>query len=109
MKVDIASFHLFPYLGPKRTFNTLSSHGDKLTEELLNDATDLKSFEEPIIATLIPNFFVIYCRQKVPHGNITTDKLNAKNDQAWYWLGSLGKRCRRDPFFQQAGQVPHGC
>jgi hypothetical protein len=78
VKVDIASFHLFPYLGPEHTFDTLLPHGDKLTEELLNDTTDLNSFEEPIGATLIPNFFVIYYGQKVLHGNITTDKLKAK-------------------------------
>jgi hypothetical protein len=75
VKVDIASFHLFPYLGPESTFNTHLPHGDKLTEELLNDTTDLKSFNKPIVATLVPNFFVIYHRQKVPHGDITTDKL----------------------------------
>jgi hypothetical protein len=60
VKVNIASFRLFPYLGPKRTFNTPLPHGDELTEELLNDTTDLKSFEETIVATLVPNFFVIY-------------------------------------------------
>jgi hypothetical protein len=78
VKVDIASFCLFPYVGPERTFDTLLPHGDKLTEELLNDTTDLKSFNEPIVATLIPNFFIIYYGQKVPHGNITTDELKAK-------------------------------
>jgi hypothetical protein len=78
VKVVIASFRLFSYLGPKRTFDTLLPHGDKLTEELLNDTTDLKSFEEPIVATLVPNFFVIYYGQMVLHGNITTDKLKAK-------------------------------
>jgi hypothetical protein len=60
VKVDIASFHLFPYIGPEHTFETLLPHGDELPEELLNDTTDLKSFEEPIVATLVPNFFVIY-------------------------------------------------
>ncbi len=78
VKINIASFCLFPYIVPKRTLNTLLSHGDKLTEKLLNDTTDLKSFNEPIIATLIPNFFVIYYGQKVPHGDITTNKLKAK-------------------------------
>jgi hypothetical protein len=39
--VDIASFCLFPYLGPEHTFDTLLPHSDKLTEELLNDTTDL--------------------------------------------------------------------
>jgi hypothetical protein len=60
VKVNIASFRLFPYLGLERTFNTLLPHSDELTEELLNDTTYLKSFEEPIVATLVPNFFVIY-------------------------------------------------
>jgi hypothetical protein len=80
VKVDIASFRLFPYVVSKHTFDTLLTHGDKLTEELLDDTTNLKSFnvDEPIIATLIPNFFVIYYGQKVPHGNITTDKLRPR-------------------------------
>jgi hypothetical protein len=78
VKIDIASFHLFPYIAPEHTFDTLLSHGDELTEELLSDTTDLKSFNEPIIAILIPNFFVIYYGQKVPHDNITTNKLKAK-------------------------------
>ncbi len=74
MKVDIASFCFFPYLGPDHTFNTLLPHGDKLKEKLLTDTTDLKSFKEPVIATLVPNFFVIYYGQKVTHGDITTDQ-----------------------------------
>jgi hypothetical protein len=78
MKVNIASFCLFPYLGPKRTFDTLLPHGDERTEELLDDTTDLKSFEEPIVVTLVPNIFVIYYGQKVTHGDITTDELKAK-------------------------------
>jgi hypothetical protein len=78
IKIDISSFRLFSYLGPERTFDTLLPHSDKLTEELLNDTTDLKSFEESIVITLIPNLFVIYYGQEVPHGNITTDKLKAK-------------------------------
>jgi hypothetical protein len=48
-RVDIASFCLFPYVVPKHTFNTHLPHGDKLTAELLNDTTDLKSFNEPIV------------------------------------------------------------
>jgi hypothetical protein len=65
VKVDIASFYLFPYHEPKRTFNTLLPQGDELTEEILDDATHLKPFKEPIVATLIPNFFVIYYGQKI--------------------------------------------
>jgi hypothetical protein len=78
VKVDIASFRLFPYLGPECTFNTLLPNGDKLTQKLLNDTTDLKSFKEPIVTTLIPNLFVIYYGQKVLQGDITTDELKVK-------------------------------
>jgi hypothetical protein len=78
VKVDIASFRLFFFLGPECTFDTLLPHGDELTEELLTDTTDLKAFNEPNVTTLVPNFFVIYYGQKVPHGNITTDKHKAK-------------------------------
>jgi hypothetical protein len=35
VKVNIASFRLFPYLGPEHTFDTRLPHGDKLPEELL--------------------------------------------------------------------------
>jgi hypothetical protein len=57
VKVDIAYFCIFPYLEPERTFNTLLPHGDKLTDKLINDTTDLKSFEEPILATLVQKPF----------------------------------------------------
>jgi hypothetical protein len=30
VKIDIASFRLFPYIAPKRTFDTLLSHGTSL-------------------------------------------------------------------------------
>jgi hypothetical protein len=60
VKVDIASFRLFPHLGPNRTFNTLLPHGDKLTEENPNDTTDLKSFDE---CHTRPNLLVMYYGQ----------------------------------------------
>jgi hypothetical protein len=78
VKIYIAFFCLFPYLGPERTFNTLLPHGEELTEELLDETTDLKSFQEPIVATLVPIFFIIYCGQNDMHGNNTTDELKAK-------------------------------
>jgi hypothetical protein len=56
VKIDVASFCLLPYIVLKHTFNTLLSHGDELTEELLSNTTDLKTFDELIVATLIPKF-----------------------------------------------------
>jgi hypothetical protein len=91
VKVDIASFRLFPYLGTKHTFATLLPHGDELTEELLDNTNDLKSFEEPIVATLVPIFFVIYYGQKVLHGNINTDKLTAKMIKLGTGFGLWGR------------------
>ncbi len=35
-------------------------------------------FEEPIVGTLIPNFFITYFRQDLPHGNISDNKIKAK-------------------------------
>jgi hypothetical protein len=47
-------------------------------EELLGETNDLKPFEEPVVATLLPNFFVIYYRQKVLQGDIKTNKAKSK-------------------------------
>jgi hypothetical protein len=34
--------------------------------------------KEPIVGTLIPNFFITYFGQDLPHGNISDDKIKAK-------------------------------
>jgi hypothetical protein len=61
-----------------KDFDPLLAHSKKLMEELLGKTTSLKSFNKPIVATLLPNFFVVYYEQKVLHGDITTDKVKAK-------------------------------
>jgi hypothetical protein len=79
VKIKIASFQLVPYIAPKQNFDPLLAHGQDLTEELLGKTNNLKTFKKPVVvATLPPNFFVIYYKQKVPHGNITTNKVKAK-------------------------------
>jgi hypothetical protein len=40
--------------------------------------TDWKDFEDPIIGTLIPNFFITYFGQVLPHGNISDNEIMAK-------------------------------
>jgi hypothetical protein len=59
VKIEIASFQLFPYIPPKKDFDPLLAHGQDLMEELLGETDDLKTFEEPVVATLLPNFFII--------------------------------------------------
>ncbi len=53
------------------------NHGDDLPAALLSK-TNQKDFEEPIVGTLIPNFFITYFGQDLPHGNISDDEIKAK-------------------------------
>jgi hypothetical protein len=38
----------------------------------------VKAFDKPVVATPLPNLFVVYCRQMVLHGDITSGKEKAK-------------------------------
>jgi hypothetical protein len=78
IKIKIASFQLFPYIAPKWNCDPLLAYGQDLTEDLLGETKDLKTFKESVVATLLPNLFVIYYGQKVPHSDITTNKVKAK-------------------------------
>jgi hypothetical protein len=78
IKIKIASFQLFPYLAPKKGTDPLLVHDKELTEELLVETTNVKLFDEPNATTFLPNFFIIYYGQKIPHGDITSDKVKAK-------------------------------
>ncbi len=78
VNIEIASFQLFSYIAPKKDFDPVLAHGQDLTEKLLGETNNLKTFEEPVVATLLPSFFVIYYGQKVPHSNIMTNKVKSK-------------------------------
>jgi hypothetical protein len=52
------------------------NHGDDLPKELLSKP-NWNDFKEPIIGTLIPNFFITYFGQVLPHGDISDDKIKA--------------------------------
>jgi hypothetical protein len=70
IKINVMFIRLFPYIKDKLTMNDGLNHGDDLPAELLSE-TDWKDFKEPIIGTLISNFFITYFRQVLPHGNIS--------------------------------------
>jgi hypothetical protein len=53
------------------------NHGDDLPKGLLSE-TDWNDFKEPIIGTLIPNFFITYFWQDLLHGNISDNEIKAK-------------------------------
>jgi hypothetical protein len=53
------------------------NHGDDMPTDLLSK-TNWKDFEEPIVGMLIPNFFITYFGQVLPHGDITDNEIKAK-------------------------------
>jgi hypothetical protein len=79
IKIDVTSIHLFPYIEDKATMNANLNHGDNMpTDWLIN--TNWKDFKKPIVGTLIPNFFITYFGQVLPHGhgNISDNEIKAK-------------------------------
>ncbi len=77
IKIDVMSIHLFPYIKDKATMDVSLNHGDNLPKESLSE-TDWNDFEEPIVGNLIPNFFINYFGQDLPHGDISDDEIKAK-------------------------------
>jgi hypothetical protein len=77
IKIDVTSICLFSYIKDKATMGTNLNHGDDMPADLLSK-TDWEDFEEPIIGTLIPNFFITYFGQVLPHGDISDDEIKAK-------------------------------
>jgi hypothetical protein len=85
-KIKIASLRLYPYITIKKDFDPLLVYGQDLMEELLGD-NNLKTFKEPIVTTLLPNYFVIYYGQKVPQGAIMTDTDKVKSKKMHLGMG----------------------
>jgi hypothetical protein len=73
-KIDQKSIHLFLYITAKNDFDSLLVHGDDIPQELLGETNDLKSFSNPLVATLVPNFMAINYGQKSPMETILTMK-----------------------------------
>jgi hypothetical protein len=77
IKIDVTSIRLFPYIKDKATMDVSLNHGDDLPKVSLSK-TNWNDFKEPIIGTLIPNFFITNFGQDLPHGDISDDKIKAK-------------------------------
>ncbi len=77
-------------------------------EELLGD-NNLKTFKEPIVTTLLPNYFVIYYGQKVPQGAIMTDTDKVKSKKMHLGMGyDLWARFVDKTLTWQAWQLSYG-
>ncbi len=77
VKVDIQSIRVFAYIKDKATRAPNLSHGEDIPTNKLID-TDWKDFKDPIDGTLIPNFFITYFGQELPHGDLTDEEVMAK-------------------------------
>jgi hypothetical protein len=77
IKINVTFIRLFPYIKDKATMDNSLNHGDDLPKELLSK-TNWNDFKEPIVGTLIPNFFITYFGQVLPHGDISDDKIKAE-------------------------------
>jgi hypothetical protein len=76
-KTDVMSICLFPYIKDEVTMDVSLNHEDDLPNESPSK-TDWNDFKEPIIGTLIPNFFITYFGQDLPHGDISDNEIKAK-------------------------------
>jgi hypothetical protein len=77
IKINIMFICLFPYFKNKATMDDSLNHGDDLPAEF-SSKTNWNDFKEPIFGTLIPNFFITYFGQVLPHGNISDKEVKAK-------------------------------
>jgi hypothetical protein len=62
IEINVTSIHLFPYIKDKATIDSNLTHGDAFPTDLLS-FTEWVDFTNPIIGTLIPNFFLTYFGQ----------------------------------------------
>jgi hypothetical protein len=77
VKVNIESIRVFAYIKDKATWAPNLPHGEDIpTDKLIGP--NWKDFEDPIVGTLIPNFFITYFGQDLPHRDLTDEEIIAK-------------------------------
>ncbi len=77
IKVNVKSIRVFAYIKDKATWTPNLSHGEDIPANKLAD-TNWKDFKDPIVGTLIPNFFIAYIGQDLPHGDLTDEEIMTK-------------------------------
>jgi hypothetical protein len=101
IKINVTSIYLFPKIKDKATMDASLNHGGDFPADLLSK-TDWKDFKEPIIGTLISNFFITYFGQVLPHGNISDDKIKANLMHFGHWILTRGQQCQQ--YHQETGR-----
>jgi hypothetical protein len=77
IKISITSIHRFPYVKDKATMDSTLTHGEDFPEDPLS-STDWVDFTDPIVGTLLSNFFLTYFGQQLAYGDLADDNAKAK-------------------------------
>jgi hypothetical protein len=67
IKINVTFICLFLYVKDKATMDSTLTHGDEFPKDLLT-STDWADFSDPIVGTLMPNFFITYFGQQLAYG-----------------------------------------
>ncbi len=75
--ITLGNFKCFPFVEAAASMSKLLKHTDvtPLLSEHLKFTKDWKSFINPKRGTFLPNFFIIYFRQEIPQGSISSDNV----------------------------------
>ncbi len=77
IKINVASICLFSYIKDKTTMDSALIYGDEFPNELLS-STDWADFTDPIVGTLMPNFFITYSGKQLVYGDLSDNDVMAK-------------------------------
>jgi hypothetical protein len=73
--ITLGNFKCFPFVEAAASMSKLLKHTDvtPLSLEHSKFTKDWKSFVDPIRGIFLPNFFIVYFRQEIPQGSISSD------------------------------------
>jgi hypothetical protein len=104
IKVNIESIRVFVYIKDKATWTPNLPHREDIpTDKLAN--TDWKDSKDPIVGTLITNFFITYFGQDLTHGD-SPMKRSRQSLFVWDWVTSFGLIWPKLPLIMLTTSLP---
>jgi len=76
--ISLSDFNFFPFVEATSTMNELLKNTEvtPFASEHLSYTRDWKDLTDPVRGTFVPNFFIVYFGQEIPHGSISNDDEN---------------------------------
>jgi hypothetical protein len=73
--ISLSDFKFFPFVEATSAMNALLKHTDvtPFAAKHLTYTGDFKDLTDTVRGTFLPNFFIVYFGQDIPHGNISSD------------------------------------